>query len=159
MEKSGTPVSDGFILRTDTKIVRFPDRHSDEHGAATWTRVTRLLNEVEVHAQRIAISGIQTTAAGPIELLSGMTSEPELLVAAIERRNRGWWEASEIYTFLLSIPSRRATGDDGCPEAWRLTLFALLKSTPIPCFDRHEPSPHRSQAPPLKGSPGSSLGR
>ncbi len=44
-------VLDGFILRTDTKIVRFPDRYSDDRGAAMWDRVLRLLDELESEDQ------------------------------------------------------------------------------------------------------------
>jgi len=47
MAQASALVLDGFILRTDTKIVRFPDRYSDERGAVMWARVMRLLEELE----------------------------------------------------------------------------------------------------------------
>jgi DNA polymerase I len=50
MARASDLVLNGFILRTDTKIVRFPDRYSDERGAAMWSRVMRLLNELELPA-------------------------------------------------------------------------------------------------------------
>jgi DNA polymerase-1 len=37
----------GFTLRTDFKIVKYPDRYSDERGAAMWSQVMRLLDEME----------------------------------------------------------------------------------------------------------------
>jgi hypothetical protein len=37
-------VLDGFILRSGAKIVRYPDRYSDERGTAMWDRVIRLLD-------------------------------------------------------------------------------------------------------------------
>jgi hypothetical protein len=48
MNKASDLVLDGFILRTDIKIVRYPDRYSDDRGAAMWGRVMRLLSEAEV---------------------------------------------------------------------------------------------------------------
>jgi DNA polymerase I-like protein with 3'-5' exonuclease and polymerase domains len=37
----------GFAMRTDSKIVKYPDRFSDPRGVATWKIITGLLNEVE----------------------------------------------------------------------------------------------------------------
>lgn len=51
MAQASDLVLDGFVLRTDTKIVRFPDRYSDERGAAMWTRVMRLLDDLETRSQ------------------------------------------------------------------------------------------------------------
>jgi hypothetical protein len=48
MAKASDLVLNGFVLRTDTKIVRFPERYSDERGVAMWNRVMRLLAEVEL---------------------------------------------------------------------------------------------------------------
>jgi hypothetical protein len=38
---------DGFALRTDAKIVRYPDRYIDERGRKMWETVSRLLTETE----------------------------------------------------------------------------------------------------------------
>jgi hypothetical protein len=55
MDKASDLVLDGFILRSDAKIVRYPDRYSDERGAAMWTRMMRILEarelEVELHSE------------------------------------------------------------------------------------------------------------
>jgi hypothetical protein len=48
MAKACDLVLHGFILRSDVKIVRFPDRYVDERGAAMWDRIVRLLSEAEV---------------------------------------------------------------------------------------------------------------
>ncbi|MEO6965258.1 MAG: DNA polymerase, partial [Acidobacteriaceae bacterium] len=50
MAQASDLVLDGFILRTDTKIVRFPDRYFDERGVAMWDRIMMLLDEIPVQA-------------------------------------------------------------------------------------------------------------
>jgi len=47
MAQASELVLDGFLLRTDTTIVKSPDRYSDKRGVAMWGRVMRLLSEVE----------------------------------------------------------------------------------------------------------------
>jgi DNA polymerase I-like protein with 3'-5' exonuclease and polymerase domains len=47
MAKACDLVLDGFILRTDAKIVRYPDRYMDNRGAEMWNRMMRLLDELE----------------------------------------------------------------------------------------------------------------
>jgi hypothetical protein len=47
MDKACDLVLDGFILRTDTKTVNYPERYSDKRGEAMWERVMRLLEELE----------------------------------------------------------------------------------------------------------------
>jgi DNA polymerase I len=63
MAQASDLVLDGFILRTDTKIVRFPDRYSDERGAAMWGRVMRLLDELESQGPEIVTNGSLRGAA------------------------------------------------------------------------------------------------
>ena len=52
------PTADGTIeLRTDAKIIRYPDRYTDKRGDAIWDQVLELLAEYEreeglKHAQR-----------------------------------------------------------------------------------------------------------
>jgi hypothetical protein len=43
MREASEIVLDGFALRTDAKIVRYPDRYVDERGKTMWETVTRLL--------------------------------------------------------------------------------------------------------------------
>jgi hypothetical protein len=45
MRKASEVVLDGFSLRTDAKVVTYPDRYVDERGVRMWQLVTRLLNE------------------------------------------------------------------------------------------------------------------
>ena len=40
-------VLDGFELRSDTEIVRYPDRFVDEDGVETWDEIMKLLDEIE----------------------------------------------------------------------------------------------------------------
>lgn len=45
MVEAGRIVLEGFALRTDAKIVRFPDRYCDDRGRRMWTCVMELLSE------------------------------------------------------------------------------------------------------------------
>lgn len=63
MARASGLVLDGFILRTDTKIVRYPGRYSDKRGEAMWSRVMRLLDEMESDAVSNLDSEIQREAA------------------------------------------------------------------------------------------------
>jgi DNA polymerase I len=47
MAEASRLVLDGFTLRTDAKIVRYPDRYVDDRGVTMWNRVMKLLNELE----------------------------------------------------------------------------------------------------------------
>lgn len=48
MREASQIVLDGFELRTDTFVVRHPDRFMDERGNIMWRRVMTLLDRVEV---------------------------------------------------------------------------------------------------------------
>jgi DNA polymerase I len=52
MAEASSLVLDGFVLRTDVKIVRYPDRYSDERGIAMWNRVMKLLATIETPAEK-----------------------------------------------------------------------------------------------------------
>jgi DNA polymerase I-like protein with 3'-5' exonuclease and polymerase domains len=47
MREASEVVLPGFPLRTDAKIVRHPDRYSDERGQRMWETVGRLLEELD----------------------------------------------------------------------------------------------------------------
>ena len=46
MAEASAIVLDGFRLRSDAKIVRWPDRYMDDRGREFWGRVVTLLPEV-----------------------------------------------------------------------------------------------------------------
>ena len=46
MLEAGRAVLDGFELRTDADVVKYPDRYSDERGRVMWGRVTEILDEL-----------------------------------------------------------------------------------------------------------------
>jgi DNA polymerase I len=47
MAEASELVLEGFALRSDAKIVRYPDRYVDQRGVMMWNRVMKLLNELE----------------------------------------------------------------------------------------------------------------
>ena len=47
MKAAGKIVLGGFELRTDAKIVRYPDRYMDERGRAFFERVLELLDGLD----------------------------------------------------------------------------------------------------------------
>ena len=47
MREASKIVLGGFELGTDVKVVRYPDRYSDDRGVVMWERVMRLIAERE----------------------------------------------------------------------------------------------------------------
>ena len=47
MEAASRVILDGFTIRTDVKIIRYPDRYSDPRGVEMWNKVTKLLNKFQ----------------------------------------------------------------------------------------------------------------
>jgi DNA polymerase I len=43
MAEASQIILDGFDLRTDATLIRYPDRYSDPRGAVMWDRVIRLI--------------------------------------------------------------------------------------------------------------------
>jgi hypothetical protein len=54
MAEASRIVLGGFELRTEAKLVRFPDRYVDKRGVRMWTEVTRLLDEIEAATAAVA---------------------------------------------------------------------------------------------------------
>jgi hypothetical protein len=48
MREASELVLPGFPLRTDARVVRYPDRYSDERGAAMWDTVWGLIRELDL---------------------------------------------------------------------------------------------------------------
>jgi hypothetical protein len=47
MEEASAIVLRGFTLRTEAKVVRWPDRYSDPRGEGTWEKVWKILERIE----------------------------------------------------------------------------------------------------------------
>ena len=47
MAEASRAVLDGFELRTDVHVFRYPDRYADKRGTEMWRRATALLERVE----------------------------------------------------------------------------------------------------------------
>ena len=45
MQEAGSAVLDGFEVRTDAEIIRYPDRYADGRGTSMWNLVQRLLDD------------------------------------------------------------------------------------------------------------------
>jgi hypothetical protein len=54
MAKASGVVLDGFELRTDVNIVRYPDRYRDPRGLAMWQRVMELILRREATLHEVA---------------------------------------------------------------------------------------------------------
>jgi hypothetical protein len=54
MREASELVLPGFPLRTDAKVVRYPDRYMDERGRRMWETVLRLLDELQPPGQRVS---------------------------------------------------------------------------------------------------------
>jgi hypothetical protein len=71
MAEASAVVLDGFQLRSDAKIVRWPDRYMDERGRAFWGRVMGLL---PARPEAVVRAGL-AVAPGP----SGAAKSPSLV--------------------------------------------------------------------------------
>ena len=47
MEQASRVVLDGFVIRSDVELVRYPDRYADPRGAEMWQTVLELLGKSE----------------------------------------------------------------------------------------------------------------
>ena len=47
MDKASSIVLDGFILRTDVKVIRYPDRFIDERGKQMWDLIWKIVDNLE----------------------------------------------------------------------------------------------------------------
>jgi hypothetical protein len=54
MLKGSRIVLDGFELRTEVNVIRYPDRYQDARGALMWHRVMRLIARHEATNQEVA---------------------------------------------------------------------------------------------------------
>jgi DNA polymerase-1 len=54
MREASRAVLDGFELRTEAKITRWPDRYSDKRGAVMWEKVARLVDAAELAREQSA---------------------------------------------------------------------------------------------------------
>lgn len=50
MAEASAIVLNGFHLRSDAEIYRYPERYSDERGSAMWTFVMEAVNELDCEA-------------------------------------------------------------------------------------------------------------
>ena len=53
MNEASRAVLDGFVIRTDVNIIRYPDRYMDPRGSVMWERVMGLLARFQ-KAERLA---------------------------------------------------------------------------------------------------------
>jgi hypothetical protein len=53
MERAGEAVTGGLAVRTDAKVVRYPERYMDDRGVAMWDRVMGLLTELSPAASAL----------------------------------------------------------------------------------------------------------
>jgi DNA polymerase I len=56
MAEASRIVLNGFELRTDATLVRYPDRYSDPRGAVMWDRVTKLIAKRQAAAEMAAVA-------------------------------------------------------------------------------------------------------
>lgn len=54
MASASTTVLAGFELRTDTYVVRHPDRYQDKRGVVMWSRVMRLIRNLHERKELVA---------------------------------------------------------------------------------------------------------
>jgi hypothetical protein len=65
MAEASRIVLDGFCLRTDVEVVRYPDRYIDDRGTKMWAEVMALIEEAE--ADHLPTAGTPVLGQGPTE--------------------------------------------------------------------------------------------
>ena len=59
MAEASRLVLDGFVLRSDAYLIRYPDRFADERGRHMWQTVWEIINELREE-------GVGTSATLPV---------------------------------------------------------------------------------------------
>jgi hypothetical protein len=75
MREASEFVLPGFPLRTDAKIVRYPDRYVDERGCRMWQTVCRLLEDLQTAEEGGSAGATKVVAAAlpPSSLISSVS--------------------------------------------------------------------------------------
>jgi hypothetical protein len=47
MLEASRVILNGFELRADAKVIRYPDRYMDKRGLVMWNKITALLDEAD----------------------------------------------------------------------------------------------------------------
>ena len=74
-------VLDGFRLRSDAKIVRYPDRYEDERGRTMWQTVWEIMDELQ---RQSPLLGVVPQSEG--ELADSADAVPSTSVTPLEAR-------------------------------------------------------------------------
>jgi hypothetical protein len=75
MQSASRLVLDGFELRTEAKVYRYPERYADERGATMWSKVMTFLAEIEASnhpaAAPLCVSTPTIEPGGPPHVRAG----------------------------------------------------------------------------------------
>jgi len=56
MTEAGRVILEGFEVRTDAEVVRYPMRYVDPRGRVMWERVMDLITKIEERQQQCAVA-------------------------------------------------------------------------------------------------------
>jgi hypothetical protein len=66
MDEASELVLSGFRLRTEARVVRWPERYMDGRGRGMWERVARLLDEPGIEARPPRVIRLRPSPRGPV---------------------------------------------------------------------------------------------
>ena len=127
MAKASRVVLDGFELRTDVNVVRYPDRYQDPRGTAMWNRVMGLMAEARSGKTRGRMMNDQDDIG-----IEKLRVDPALMQQVLEQQARkskrkGW---QRIYTDVAegvgTAPAGRKT-DQHLSPGDRAALPTLVR--------------------------------
>jgi DNA polymerase I len=80
MSKAGRAVTGGLDVRTDVKIVRWPERYMDKRGESMWGKVMALLERLEAPGSRerdtsVPQTGSQLPGSGTVDVTVPQTEQ------------------------------------------------------------------------------------
>jgi hypothetical protein len=78
MAEASAQVLDGFRLRSDAKLIRYPERYEDERGMTMWSTVMKLLDSMPAASD--SCMGAHPTRA-PVQQYPCMDAHPSPLIS------------------------------------------------------------------------------
>jgi hypothetical protein len=99
MEEASEIVLPGFPLRTEAKVVRWPERYSDPRGKATWEKVWKILERIEFSFLRNVSSldfDPEQLRLQP-EMMTGPTKVKQARHRSPCRRPKGQWPTTGYF--------------------------------------------------------------
>ena len=147
MAEASATILDGFRLRSDAKIVRWPDRYMDDRGREFWGRVIELIGEGrETHPE--------SNGEGSSARLRALRTRAELSPPPVQKWPGIRAELSPLsnsYSYVFSLKRHMGRNFSPDEEVWDPDRFRLPAELIGDVGTRKRPPRHRSGESFIKG--------